>query len=98
MLRECGVRVLSASEKVEDTPEGGLQEGMLELLSEYYVKDLARKVRRGMEGNALKARDNGYRIFGYSLTRDAVLLINEAEANAVREMFSMHISGNSVNP
>lgn len=39
MLRECGVRVISASEKVEDTPEGGLQEGMLELLSEYRAKD-----------------------------------------------------------
>ena len=92
------MRVLSASEKVEDTPEGGLQEGMLELLSEYYVKDLARKVRRGMEGNALKARDNGYRIFGYSTDPETrCYVINEAEANAVREMFSMHISGNSVN-
>lgn len=98
MLRECGVRVLSASEKVEDTPEGGLQEGMLELLSEYYVRDLARKVRRGMEGNALKARDNGYRIFGYSTDPETrCYVINEAEAACVREMFSMHISGNSVN-
>ena len=98
MLRECGVRVLSASEKVEDTPEGGLQEGMLELLSEYYVRDLARKVRRGMEGNALKAKDNGYRIFGYSTDPETrCYVIDEAEANAVREMFSMHISGNSVN-
>lgn len=97
-LRECGVRVLSASEKVEDTPEGGLQEGMPELLSEYYVRDLARKVRRGMEGNALKAKDNGYRIFGYSTDPETrCYVIDEAEANAVREMFSMHISGNSVN-
>ena len=39
-LRDCGVRVVSASEKVEDTPEGGLQEGLLELLGEYYVADL----------------------------------------------------------
>lgn len=98
MLRECGVRVLSASEKVEDTPEGGLQEGMLELLSEYYVRDLARKVRRGMEGNALKAQNNGYRIFGYDTDPDTRrYVINDAEAACVREMFQMHIHGHSVN-
>ena len=97
-LRGCGVRVISATEKVEDTPEGGLQEGMLELLSEYYVRDLARKVRRGMEGNALKAQDNGYKIFGYDtdpVTRRYV--VNEAEAECVREMFAMHIDGMSIN-
>ena len=98
MLRECGVRVISASEKVEDTPEGGLQEGMLELLSEYYVRDLARKVRRGMEGNALKAKDNGYKIFGYDTdpaTRKYV--VNQAEADCVQEIFSRHINGETVN-
>jgi site-specific DNA recombinase len=92
------VRVISATEKVEDTPEGGLQEGLLEILSEYYVKDLARKVRRGMEGNALKAQDNGYRIFGYRTgpeTRHYV--IHEGEAACVREMFARHINGESVN-
>ena len=98
MLRECGVRVLSASEKVEDTPEGGLQEGMLELLSEYYVRDLARKVRRGMEGNALKAQDNGYKIFGYDTDPDTRrYVVNESEAACVREMFDMHMHGRSVN-
>ena len=98
MLRECGVRVLSASEKVEDTPEGGLQEGMLELLSEYYVRDLARKVRRGMEGNALKAKDNGYKIFGYTTDPETrKYVINEAEAACVREIFARHINGESIN-
>lgn len=97
MLRDCGVRVISASEKVEDTPEGGLQEGLLELLSEYYVADLKRKVRRGMEGNALKAMDNGYKLFGYDTdptTRRYV--INEAEADAVREIFTRYIGGDSI--
>lgn len=98
MLRECGVRVVSASEKVEDTPEGGLQEGLLEILSEYYVKDLARKVRRGMEGNALKAKNNGYKLFGYDTDPDTrMYVVNEGEAACVREMFSRHIRGESIN-
>lgn len=71
---------------------------MLELLSKYYVRDLARKVRRGMEGNALKAKDNGYRIYGYSTdpgTRRYV--VDEAEASVVREVFSRRVSGESMN-
>lgn len=97
VLRDCGVRVISATEKVEDTPEGGLQEGLLEILSEYYVADLKRKVRRGMEGNALKALNNGYKIFGYDT--DPVsrrYVINDAEAAVVREIFTRHINGDTV--
>ncbi len=97
MLRECGVRVISASEKVEDTPEGGLQEGLLEILSEYYVKDLARKVRRGMEGNALKAMNNGYKIFGYATDPETRrYVIDEEEAKVVREIFTRYIGGESI--
>lgn len=97
-LRDCGVRVVSATERVEDTPEGGLHEGLMELLSEYYVKDLARKVRRGMEGNALKAMDNGYRVYGYR-TDEATrrYVIDEAEAADVREVFARRLSGESMN-
>lgn len=96
-LRECGVRVISASEKVEDTPEGGLQEGLLEILSEYYVADLKRKVRRGMEGNALKAMDNGYKIFGYDTDPETRrYVVNEAEAAVVREVFARYLQGDSI--
>lgn len=96
-LRDCGVRVLSANERVDDTPEGDLQEGLLEILSEYYVKDLARKVRRGMEGNALKARDNGYKLFGYDTDPDTRrYIVNEAEAAVVKEIFSRHIDGEGI--
>jgi len=96
-LRECGVRVISASEKVEDTPEGGLQEGLLEILSEYYVADLKRKVRRGMEGNALKAMDNGYKIFGYDTDPETRrYVVNDAEAAVVREVFARYLQGDSI--
>lgn len=96
-LRDCGVRVLSATEPVQNTPEGILQESMLEVLSEYYVADLARKVRRGMEGNALKAKNNGYKLFGYDTDPDTRrYIVNEAEADVVREVFDRHLSGESI--
>ncbi len=98
MLRDCDVRVISATEHIEDTPEGGLQEGLLEILSEYYVKDLARKVRRGMEGNALKAMNNGYKIFGYDTDPETRrYIINDEEAESVKEIFARCIAGESLN-
>jgi len=96
-LADCGVRVVSATEPVDRTPEGQLQEGMLEVIAAYYVADLARKTRRGMEGNALLAKDNGYKLFGYSTdpaTRRYV--VNEPEAAIVREIFARHIAGASI--
>lgn len=96
-LRECGVRVVSATEPVEETPEGGLQEGLLELLSEYYVKDLARKIRRGLEGNALKAKDNGYRIYGYRTDPETRRYVVEpSEARVVRDVYDSYIRDESI--
>jgi DNA invertase Pin-like site-specific DNA recombinase len=96
-LADCGVLVVSATEPVDRTPEGQLQEGMLEVIAAYYVADLSRKTRRGMEGNALLAKDNGYKIFGYD-TDPATrrYIVNDAEAAIVREVFSRHIGGASI--
>lgn len=97
-LLDAGVRVLSATEHFDDTPEGFLQEGMMEVLSEYYVRNLARSVRRGMEGNALNAKDNGYRIFGYVTDPETrKYVIQPEEAACVREMFGMRVEGTPVN-
>lgn len=96
-LADCGVRVVSATEPTDRTPEGQLQEGMLEVIAAYYVADLARKTRRGMEGNALQAKDNGYRIFGYRTDPETRrYVIDEAEAEIVREVYGRAIGGDSM--
>ncbi len=53
-LKECGVRVLSAMENIGDDPTGVLMESLLEGLAEYYSKELAAKIRRGLNDNAEK--------------------------------------------
>ena len=96
-LADCGVRVVSATEPVDRTPEGQLQEGMLEVIAAYDVADLARKTRRGMEGNALLAKNNGYKLFGYDTDPDTQrYVVNEAEAEVVREIFARHIAGEGI--
>ena len=64
-LRRAGVEVVSATEGVPDGPEGIILDSVLEGMAEYYSANLAQNVRRGMEGNALKCRHNGVRVFGY---------------------------------
>ena len=46
MLRRRGVRVVSITETVDDTPTGTLTEGIIETVDEFYSEDLATDVRR----------------------------------------------------
>ena len=48
LLRDNGVSVFSVIERIENTPEGKLIEGIFEQFNEYYVKNLARGVLGGM--------------------------------------------------
>ena len=54
-LRDNGVVVVSATEPIDDSPEGQLMESMFEGWSAYFVKDLAQKVNRGMTQNLLNS-------------------------------------------
>ena len=46
-LKDNGVKVISATEFVPDTPEGIIFESMLEGYAEYYSAELSQKIRRG---------------------------------------------------
>ena len=48
MLRRQGVRVVSITEQAEDNPTGRLLEGIIESVDEFYSKNLAQEVVRGM--------------------------------------------------
>lgn len=86
-LKNHGVRVLSAMENISDDPTGVLMESLLEGLAEYYSKELARKVRRGMEDNAQKCLVNGQLPLGFIRGPDGKYAIDETEAAIVREIF-----------
>lgn len=59
ILKKNGVSVISATEPIDDSPEGQLMESIFEGFSVYYIKDLSMKVSRGMTENALKCKYNG---------------------------------------
>ena len=72
ILKNNGVRVVSATEVISAGPEGILLESMLEGMAEYYSADLSEKVMRGQTENALKCMYNGGTLpIGTSSTRNS---------------------------
>lgn len=86
-LKLNGVRVVSATEEIPDTPEGIMLETMMEGWAEYYSADLSQKMKRAIEGNLLKGRLSGTcPPFGYSY-KDGKLFIKEEEARVIKGVF-----------
>ncbi len=80
-LKDNGVKVVSATEFVPDTPEGIIFESMLEGYAEYYSAELSQKIRRGNNESRRKGNLTGGKIpFGYkNVDKKAVIIPEEAE-------------------
>ena len=92
-LKENGVKLLSAMENIPDSPEGIILESLLEGMNQYYSAELSQKVRRGFTENYRKGLYTGGRIlYGYDVV-DRRYVINEAEAEIVREIFTKYSQG-----
>lgn len=96
-LRDKGVKVVSATEAIPDSPEAILIEKLYEGLAAVESAHIAERTKRGMVGNALKCMHNGVRVFGYSFGEDGRYVLNEEEAEVVRECFARKLSGEAVN-
>ena len=94
ILKKNGVSVLSATEPIDDSPEGQLMESIFEGFSAYYLKDLSMKVSRGMTENALKGKFNGGGItFGYVIDENKQFQPDPVNALIVADIFRRYASG-----
>lgn len=92
-LKDVGIKVVSVSQKIDDTPEGELLEGFLETIDQYYSANLAVEVRKGLRENALKGKHAGGQVlFGYSLDKDGFYVPNE-NAKIVKRIFEEYAAG-----
>ena len=88
-LKDNGVKVISATENITDSPEGIIMESILEGYSEYYSKELAQKIVRGNYESRSKGQyTGGPVIYGYRIDENKKYVINEDEASIVRQIFS----------
>lgn len=92
-LKKAGVVLLSVTERLDDSPESIILESVLEGMAEYYSKNLAREVMKGLIENAKEAKFNGgIPPLGYDIdpaTKKYVL--NEKEAKIVRYIFDLYL-------
>jgi len=92
-LTRKGVRLVSALEAIPDSPEGIIYEKLLEGLAACESRKTSVRVRRGMEGNALQCKTNGYRVYGYREGPDGKFEVDPEQARIVREIFERRASG-----
>lgn len=92
-LKTNGKKVLSATENISDDPTGILLEAMLEALAEYYSKELAQKIKRGMEDNASRCQVTGSIPYGYRRGPDGRYELDPEQADVVREIYGRVLGG-----
>lgn len=95
-LRKNGVKVLSATENLTDSPESIILEAVLEGMAEFFSAELSQKVTRGMRESALKCHSVGGHIpLGYKI-EDHKLVIDPNTAHIVQEAFQLYANGETV--
>lgn len=92
-LKDNGIRVISATEFIPDSPEGIILESMLEGYAEYYSAELSQKIRRGNNESRRKGNLTGGRVpFGYK-REGKKAVIDEENAKVVRYIFAESSKG-----
>lgn len=94
-LKRNGVKVLSATERITDSPEGILIEGLLESMDEYFSRELSRKCKRGIRETIIKGYNFTKPPFGYKKI-DHKFVIDEEAAHVVREIFDLYNYGDNL--
>ena len=95
LRRDLGVKVFSVSEPSEDSDGvvGMLVEGILELVAEWYSKNLSAEFKKGKHEKAKQGKFNGsIPPYGFDL-KESVLVPNEEELEGVRLMFEAYSTG-----
>ena len=93
-LQENGVRVVSVTEFIPDSPYALAIEAIIEADAEIYVKNLSENIVRGLTENALKSVYNGSVLpVGYKIDEQRRYQIDEPVAPYVIDAFGMYADG-----
>jgi site-specific DNA recombinase len=91
-LKSSNVNVISITEPIEDSPIGFFQEGILELLAEYYVRNLSAEVKKGLNEKVKQGLAINMMAYGYKNIKGKVVLVEE-QANIVKQIYEMYGTG-----
>lgn len=92
LKKECGIKVISITESMEDDKFGLIIEAMLEAMAEYYSINLSEEVKKGMTEKALRGELQSTPPYGYTVENNK-LVIYEPQAQYVRWMYQQILEG-----
>lgn len=93
-LREVGIKVLSASQKIDDSPEGRMMESVIEAMDEYYSENLGLEVKKGLRENAYIGKHlGGPAPLGYYVDEEGKYREDKKTSYLIRTMFDMYLQG-----
>lgn len=92
-LRDIGIKVVSVTQPIDDSPEGRILESLIEAMDEYYSENLALEVKKGMLENALKGKHTGGgKLLGLSVDDEGYYYPDE-NAHIVKRIFEEYANG-----
>lgn len=94
LRKECGVRVISITESIEDDKFSVILEAMLEAMAEYYSLNLSDEVKKGMTEKARRGQFQSSPPFGYKMENKELVVIPE-EAKAIKLIFDKFLYENT---
>jgi site-specific DNA recombinase len=101
-LNFAGIQLIAVSQGISsDDEQSEMLVTMHGLMDSQYVRELAKKTHRGMEGLALRGLHTGGRIFGYNTISigegsEKKLVVNPSEATIVKRIFELSAGGQSL--
>lgn len=94
LLNQNGVELVSVNEKLDNTPEGALMKMIIAGMNEFYSKNLAREVMKGLKENAYNCKHTGGMLpLGYDVDKNKNYILNRKESEAVKLIYGMYIVG-----
>ena len=104
ILTENNIKLISASESIDETPSGMLLHGIMSSIAEFYSRNLATEVLKGMNEKVKAGGTIGKAPLGYLNERrmdergreERCVIIDEERAPLIREAFQMYATGDWV--
>lgn len=101
IIREAGAQLISATEGIDETPSGMLLHGIMSSIAEFYSRNLANEVVKGMEQKAKTGGTPGRAPLGYKNVRVAnsegrevrTIVVDSERAPHIKWAFEQYATG-----
>lgn len=92
LRKDCGVKVISITEHMEDDKSAVILEAMYEAMAEYYSLNLSEEVKKGQIEKVRQGGNVSKLPYGYSPKNKGIIIVEE-EAIIIRTIFQMFLEG-----